>query len=417
MKISFVCAGWRELARSMPKLWSFLYFGGFSSQRDSLPLGNLQLVISTHLELSQQHTLDFEVALYAPIKPEIFEFLLKPIVANANRWRDVALRLPIDIFLQQDLAPVKGNLSLLRKLALSSNGNSWDASALDAFEIAPSLRSLRLISGVPTNLRLPWKQISNHTIEYSSLSTALRALSSTTEATHVTLLQCDQLESTSTQNIIIHSLRSLSIVINRKNPGFYYWFKWLTLPRLNHLEILGDESLAPESSSHVPEYFSSFLSRSSCTITSLSLVGLAIGDVNTVSILSSLTSLSTLTIHELKYWKTNKMISANLLNALTVDLGSGFSPTKAKICRHLEHLDLCFHGTFSAKWVIDAINSRWIPVPKYAALLGVDSIKSVRIQVIMSKDAKYFDMKELDEAMGLCKAAGLKFYSSPKFLT
>ncbi|KAK7471263.1 hypothetical protein VKT23_002671 [Stygiomarasmius scandens] len=419
LKIASVCSGWRELARSMPRLWSSFHIDFFLGS-DSVSLENLRRFISTHLELSQHCLLDLNVAFNKLPETEIVDFIFESFIPNANRWRNVSFRLPVETFLEQNLAPIKGNLPQLRSLSLRLDGwDTIDFPFCDVFSVAPSLQTLRLTYGASTQLRLPWKQILDHTIQFSSLITALREVFLATEATHITIIRCTHLKSASVPlSITTHRLRWLSIAVDRDDPDFYYWFKWLTLPSLEHLDISGIEARPPESSEYIGEYLSSFLSRSTCMITTLSLVNLSISDVDTISILSSLTSLSTLTIHELcKSGATNKMITTSLLNALTiVEFDKGFSHTKTKNCQHLEHLDLRFHSTLSAKCVIDVVDSRWIPVPKYAALLGVSSLKSVRIQVLVSRDRTEFDMQKLDGAMEVFKVAGLRFHSSQKLL-
>jgi hypothetical protein len=144
-----VCAGWRELAHSTPKLWSSLsihlseanvkgeeYWECYQLPQHFVDQVNLPLLM--HLELSEQAPLDIEVAITPEPHLDPFEnpdfptentlpsvtfhlsgplyklgkCVLEELIPHAVRWRDVDFT-PAYVGL---LSSVKGRLPLLRNV-------------------------------------------------------------------------------------------------------------------------------------------------------------------------------------------------------------------------------------------------------------------------------------------------------------
>ncbi|KAF5356628.1 hypothetical protein D9758_008255 [Tetrapyrgos nigripes] len=301
---------------------------------------------------------------------------------------------------------MKGKLNLLQDLWLS---NCIFGEGFDAFEVAHSLATLTSRNGTGSQTPLPWKQIRSLQIRFSTLPIALQELSSAPESIEVEL-HCCNLRTQRNATHITHDLRSLSIVVDTEDPDVHHWFDWLTLPRLTSLTIAGDKIKRPSYRS-VDDSFPSFLSRSSCTITSLSLVDLPISDVDAIVLLSLLPLLSSLTIHEheARPFK-NSIITARLLDALVVDRNNIFSDRRPSSLhtKRLQSLDLRLHATLPAKAISQVVESRWTSDAEYSAVVGVDDLRTVKVLVLRSTNRTVLDVDELLNSLDWIKRAGLQ---------
>ncbi|KAK7464863.1 hypothetical protein VKT23_006068 [Stygiomarasmius scandens] len=406
VKASHVCSVWRELVRSTPHLWSSLSIR-LNYKISSSPQPNqIRPFVTTHLELSQKLPLDLDITVLSDADGvkwrRIYLFLSESLVQHSHRWQTV--RLQADLFLPhfifEENFPFK--LPLLRTLDLHGQIDSNKGLVLDAFSNAPSLRILRVQSPQAGSraLKLPWKQISNLTIESALLPFALEQTSLAVNADKITFWGCyrdPEEDDEIPVRTLRHNLSSLSIIVDYDDSDFLDFpvFELLTLPNLSHLSISRDYEIDLS-------VFDSFLSRSSCVITSLSLFG--VDDREALSFIFRLPSLSTLIVHEKNNRKDNWIITVDFLGALVLSRDSN----SIKL-RHLQHLELGLYATFPEKHIVDLVHSRCIP-----PIDGVDNLKSFEIKAIAieGEDPGSFDMERLDEAMEVCKTLGLNYSSS-----
>jgi len=412
VKLSQVCSSWRELVYSSPWLWSSLYvkLSPFPSRHNHL-FDGIKSLITTHLELSQDSPLNLDITSSAS-QNKVNNFIMESILMHVHRWRTVRfsphLQLPASIQLGSSSSPVP----LLHTLKLGGQVKDHDDNlVLDVFANAPRLRVLE-ISYELVELKVPWERITDYRIVLAHTAPALKQASLAINVPHLTFARCywDTDDDDDEPDHVIHNCSSLSIVIDREDSGFFSLLQWLTLPRLTCLHISGDETSKPSRCYYSDIHFPAFLSRSSCIIASLSLVDIPMTDTDAMSFIFSMTSLSALIINE-RRWTVNGIITTRFLKALTLSHAS----TEKNLC-FLQHLDLQFHARFPAKHIIDLVQSRWILNHLIPAQDGVDALKCIRIDVLMSKAATDFDIDELNEAMKIYKASGLQFFSSRRFL-
>ncbi|KAF5371588.1 hypothetical protein D9758_003512 [Tetrapyrgos nigripes] len=268
-QISRVCAGWRDLTRRTPTLWSSLRIEHAALKHFSVE--KFVSLLTMHLELSQQVPLDLSVSIEALDNEKPARLILEMLFSQSTRWRDVSLDLP-NFITAADLEPLTGKLHWLRLLDVQSR--QMILSNLRAFEIALSLKVL-LCFTIP--IGLPWAQISDLTVSFRLPDFVSWVLLKATEVRAFKLHQCiSRGEPDQFPVVYNNNLTSLSIMVDQKHPDFHHWFKSLTLPNLTSLHIAGYEFSLPVACTSVFENncFPSFLSRSSCTITSLSLIDL-----------------------------------------------------------------------------------------------------------------------------------------------
>ncbi|KAF5356633.1 hypothetical protein D9758_008249 [Tetrapyrgos nigripes] len=412
VQLSQVCASWRDLARRTPKLWSHI---SIFEEAFSRPSHQVKSFVTAHLELSKNSPLyvDLEMPELINRDNELALFVIQTLVSHSARWKELYLNNMAPF--SQQLSAIRGRLPLLQDLWLHSK---LDVD-LDAFELAPSLRTLKSNSGACSLIRLPWNQVTMCQILNSSSSIALQELSLASHCNEVELLDCAIKESEGPVQHIVHNLRSLLIGVNREYPDFHYWFNRLTLPRLTSLSIAGLEEAPPIScqSALASDYFPVFLSRSSCTITSLSLIDLLLSASDALALLSALPLLSSLTIHEsaVKPFKNN-ILTAQFFNSFAIDHDNPFSNRQSASTKHLRSLNLRLHATLPAKLIVEVIESRWIVDPEYSAVLGIDDLSAVEIVVLRSEGATMLDVQELCDSLDWIRRRELQFTCSSKFL-
>ncbi|KAE9391550.1 hypothetical protein BT96DRAFT_1001206 [Gymnopus androsaceus JB14] len=138
--------------------------------------------------------------------------------------------------------------------------------------------------------------------------------------------------------------------------------------------------------------FSAFISKSSCTLTTLSLSGVGISDLDFIAALCLLPSLT-----KLSFGDDLGTITSLFLSSLTLH-DSAFEP--GPIVPNLCSLSIHVKGTsFDDTAFIEMVLSRWLPDPSYAATLGVASMRSVILRFRereVDKDV-YRPLYELDK--------------------
>ncbi|KAL0065883.1 hypothetical protein AAF712_007187 [Marasmius tenuissimus] len=154
----------------------------------------------------------------------------------------------------------------------------------------------------------------------------------------------------------------------------------LTLPELTSLEMRGNSWQVLRSWYQWPSWVSSttaeFLTRSACSITSLSLVWLPITDQQTIDLLELMPTLTSLEIVERETNAPNVIITGKFTRRLVVDSQtSPFLPFLTKIMLAMQTKGLVEQD------LLDVISSRWNPDPIQARESGVECLRSVGITV------------------------------------
>ncbi|KAF8213533.1 hypothetical protein K438DRAFT_1661719 [Mycena galopus ATCC 62051] len=169
-----VCRRWSAVALATPALWSTIFLDiNENIGQGAVSLTKLCLERSTNVPLTVSIRAECEVHSPHPI--------LDAVLASSERWRTAELIMEVPLL---QMTSIRGRLSALTTLVilmiLDSATEPFDDAFLNAFSVAPQLRSLQaLCSGGPEWIRapfsLPWRQLTRVCTAFASSSEAYEA--------------------------------------------------------------------------------------------------------------------------------------------------------------------------------------------------------------------------------------------------
>ncbi|THU80986.1 hypothetical protein K435DRAFT_488177 [Dendrothele bispora CBS 962.96] len=426
-RLSHVCAGWRELARSIPILWSHINIDLFWVPSIRCSVDMIGRMLTTHLELSRN--LPLSVALKVPASPEsqITE-IINLLASHSHRWQDLDFEGDVaHLWSDGSFASIEGNLPRLQSLSLLFR--IWEESSplsrnVDIFHDAPQLRVVRYNRRSPEyTVKFPWTQITDFTSQYSWCSLALEDLYRVPMADKITFYCCDTRQRALPPFVTPATMpfRSLSIYVEEFfSFRLFQWFRRLTLPNLEILQLFGASYKHRDhpNSRFTIEDLPSFISRSSCTIRTLTFSKLALSDKDVIAALRSFPMLSKLTIHERHYgdYGKNMAVTDDFLKHLTVDHGNLKRGVDQSFLSRLEALDLRIHAPFATEKLVHMIQSRWIPDQKHSDRIEVVSLLSFNLMVLYEREVIGTPTAGL-QMLDTLKADGLEYKLAVEALT
>ncbi|KAF5349001.1 hypothetical protein D9758_012730 [Tetrapyrgos nigripes] len=396
-------------------LWSSLFIDLLNYEQWPSPYPNsasLNAMLDHHLKLSRNFPL--HISLILPESNEDTRYVLKTLSACSARWASLYLDTDWDLLRDCDFRRVANNLPLLKQLWIEGFTSSLSQEITGPFQSAPILTELSIQGHRPPSpssdarLCFPWNQLANLTLRHCLTSTALQYLELASQARQIALLRCSNNDFRARPGqyprvIRCHRLlQSLCITIDDRDPELSVIFNHLTLPSLTDLQIAGfvdedeDNIDGPPSSENFfftseQGAITSFFARSECRLTSLSLKNLPLHDIEIISFLQQIPSLTVLTIHEQldkdEYDATS--FTSHFFECLTI----GYTEPTCTLLPRLAELDLRYDvSSFPTSDFLRMIQSRWIPDAAYAAQLGVDSLTSVTLRPQKHQDGKNVEL-------------------------
>lgn len=339
-----VCRYWRSVALSTGRLWSSISLSLWQDTVDA----ELDL---TRTWLARSNGSPLQLSLLLPGTPDrvdsidqsCIQVIVDNLIEHSELWQHVAIRLPCDIFMKIYFATNR----FPRLRSLSIEGTPYMSLATDVFEFTPQLTS------VITNLnlcqsRIPWTQLTfirlseELTIDecYQVLHMApglvechLQAYGVALDSSH-TMVHRDHL-----QILTIHSICWAGALLDL-----------LSLPVLRSFHYHQFHSSAWDHTQ-----FMSFLSRSSCSLETLSLrlLHYRMPDNDLIDYLRLMPSLRYLQLKERSGTAvTNKLLALlTLPQSISGEQGDYLVP-------ELRFMRICLHGGFSEDALASMVESR-----------------------------------------------------------
>ncbi|KAF5343423.1 hypothetical protein D9758_011811 [Tetrapyrgos nigripes] len=422
VRLSQVCAGWRELARTTSSLWTHISVDlsdcEYSIQR-------VLSMVDTHLSLSKQSPL--HISLVLPVTSDDARAVLRAFVPESMRWETVTLDVDRCHLLDTEFTAIKDRLPLLRQLELwpTSTGtfDTESAATVDSFSSAPNLRSLQLgvlddggeIYLASTEIRVPWTQLHDLTLWVHRPMAIRERLMSASEARTVTIERCyGPAEDAAEAEPVVHFMRSLTISVDKWDRNLTVFLRLLVLPQLTSLCLSGVEPMYPDTELHLSD-IQTFLIRSGCNLTSLSLVSLSNTDHIILQLLECIPSLVDLTIHErpIKGTTKNTILTPHFIEQLSFIHDRNSSRC---LLPYLQHLFFQAHHSFAVVLFIGMVRSRWIPNSEHTLEMGVNCLKNVKLRLfgLMTQSERMNKVDMHVGALRILRDAGLHFEVSER---
>lgn len=338
-----VCAHWRTLSLSFPELWSNIELctyeeDGYDEDRASLALGLILSRSASHPLTITIHDENETIDAGSPVSL---------LINQSSRWRKASLFIT-DIS-GPTLASLSGNLPLLERLVL--NLHSTPEEPLRCFSIAPRLRSVHVSR--TRNVILPTSQLeklelSEHKVHLRNLG---RTLEQASQLATLTFERCSLKRDNAPQGWF-SSATSLSVTSCRSFQLASEIFTYATMHSLSNIR-LELESRTPEEFP-LPE-FSTFLTRSACTIITLCLTDI----FGTAAPLNELLALL-----------PNLASFEYIQSKTTAQFGEEDGPLARMVARprptgvlllKLKRLSLSLHALFPQRALVNMVKSRWLP--------------------------------------------------------
>ena len=347
-----VCSSWKNLATSSHCLWStitWIHHDGWG------PPTSVDAALERLLEKSGSVPLDINVSIQ--VQDSVPLSTLRMLVRQSHRWLRLSLCLEYQLFdeVYPALRPIQGNLPLLEHLEFDAGFQA--GKLIDVFRYAPRLRSVKLSSeSSPDVIVLPWGQLHSLVLcEYNEDNAPLIYLSSGLKTLTLDSRFEDDSEPSVEPSIEISldvETFSLGLYTNTDHINI---IPKLTFPALTSLSMFS--SVQPVSIIELSP-IQSLISRSSCTLTSLTWSNLSTPLEPFLSFLSTVPSLMSLSLSDKS--EKNPLIGQSLFDKLQIR----FSPSSIAIfLPNLQTLSLSseIKEGFSDASVVDAVTSRWFP--------------------------------------------------------
>ncbi|KIK50763.1 hypothetical protein GYMLUDRAFT_50994 [Collybiopsis luxurians FD-317 M1] len=407
LTISCVCSHWRDLAKSYPRLWSRICVDLTEMHLDRRDL----TLLETYLELSQESPLSIEILGH---KLETLEprqaALCSMLGSYSERWQELIVSQPT--FYKALLTHDPNHFPLLDSLTISNFGFRLPGS-LDRFQDASRLQSLSLLSFPLAKVHksnFPWQQLTSLNIcSYSKEIKSLMEASS--NLTELSFREWE--DGTFKRNsfpVVAPTVRALSFSVSQTSHHeseslIDVVLSSTTFPALTSLYI--DRIDVKEDYEHPwpKDIVQNFLSRSRCTLTTLSLKSIPIVDEDLIDLLRRLPSLLHLAIDDSSVTAHNSPITLRFIQSLHAFRYNGRSSSSSILVRKLQSLSLTFSGfgpkSFSDRDFVGVVSSRW-----YSGCytdnseIGTACLSSVVMRFLHRdvSDDVYAPLKHLEEA-------------------
>ncbi|KAK1219983.1 hypothetical protein PQX77_017267 [Marasmius sp. AFHP31] len=414
IKLSRVCGRWWEVIRSAPKLWSSIIIW-FSFRRRKLLA--LEKLVRLFLDRSATQPLYLQLCFFNMDQDSNgMSSILHVLHDHAARWQVLDLMGFTPCF---PSPPRQHGFPALQEVILIGIHSTPPNTLLSLFRNAQSLRTFDVSGNLLENFQfdIPFHQIKTLVVRNPPprmLSAFIEHLARfpALETLYINEIDYPPLKQDNATHHLSQTITSVTFEFEDQR-AMDFMFRALTLPSLTSLQVGGTHHAALYGRWSVwqGEAVADFLSRSSCSVTSLCLKNVPITDVQTISLLQLIPTLASLDVEEIpRPNKTdragsfpNRIITQPFLQRLTVEHevfrpSHPFLPLLNDITITMREDDTVERELFNA------VASRWIPDTYEAEKIGVKSLKSVAIRLERegkSKDRQWLKSLECFRVAGL----------------
>ena len=278
-----VCSSWRKFAFSMPRLWSSIQLN--LDEKSSL---RPALVEEWLLRSGKMPLSIYVICRLISPSPTVLA-VLDVLTRNAERWSCIALDLCYLCY--ETLQSVRNRLPNLQYISLRNATWEWDemTADLDIFRVAPRLRNVFLESYHPQALVLPTDQLTKLSVECYYIDKCMSLLRC---CPHITDCTLGCLVRWNIGEVHVHAAQLQSLQLSIAAGITSEVFNCLTIPAIRHLSC----SLFEWEDEFPRTNFTSLISRSSCSLQTLSLQNFRISDVDFIECMRAVPSLCELSI-------------------------------------------------------------------------------------------------------------------------
>ncbi|KAF9061200.1 hypothetical protein BDP27DRAFT_1338516 [Rhodocollybia butyracea] len=386
MAISSVCSLWRVLALSSPSLWANIRVEMCTPAQDKAALVAFVDTVTRYLDRSCDWPLRLSLYIEGIPSYETEQPFFTSLTQHAHRWKTFAYHGSHSLIDHMTLSELQ--FPLLEELDIPTTYAEKHLFDLGCFKHAPRLCALAT-TGVPIS-KVPHYQLRRLTFQ-DRFSRLVEMLYTFPSVESLELADPDFWDPESSAQYMSRNVKSLNIL-----QGYHSYLKLLdlsfNLPSLNTIVLHG----------YIWGFVTwptgaliSFISRSSCMITTFIFRGTPLSDLELIAALQVMPSLLHLEIEEYK-WATSHFpyspITSNLISSLIQHESVSISLLVPKL--HTLHLvsQRRRTGTFDDSAFVSMVESRWFrPGSDRSAamsMLGRSCIRSVVLK---------FEWRELDE--------------------
>ncbi|KAL0570087.1 hypothetical protein V5O48_011881 [Marasmius crinis-equi] len=405
LRLSMVCGRWRDIVYSAPRLWSSIRIDFRAWTKDFHILDELTehfMKKSGSSPLRLSLTFSAKESNDAQSAREGSQIALKTLVGHCERWENVFLTVAPTYFPSSIFNPIRGRLPLLVSLDLDREGDdaAWEL-VFDYFAICPALRTLCISPQLfePEEVSLPWDQVVSLQMKTSFNTRAFPLLSLCPRVEHLEVCRIGGQGDDANDylgHIISSSVKTLNITACDQ-ADVDGTLQHTTLREISSLSICGRHDFyAPAIWPKWNElHLQSFLQRSSCRISSLTLKCLPITSEQMISLLRMIPTIESLCIEELHQEHENRIVTRTFLDSFAAGAPAHL-PSSTPLIPRLTDLRLVVHVKhLESETFLKALSSRWAPDPTNAVEIDVACLRSVAIVVILNDGDKEGDLDGL----------------------
>jgi hypothetical protein len=291
--LTSICRGWRDIAWSNPLLWSTIHVVLGSGKRSTADLSSRINFVQDWILRSRTLPLTLHIASYDTVAAEEeAKAVFDTISQSSNRWHSLSLCLPMTLF--RDLQRINLQCHLLRRLRIVASRRRGEEVGQPVQFLNPTARPEDIeVLGMPLHsLQTSWNHLSSANVGYLPLDDVMQIFQLAPQMTYCHILTANLPRNPSISPIVHQRLTTLGLCPKQQQSVDVaaMLLENLTLPSLQKFITHGMSLLAPA-------YLPVLVHRSSCPLTSITVLELPTGILGTFNNLQPFRGVTDLSLH------------------------------------------------------------------------------------------------------------------------